>query len=384
KGKKTQLKTKKLQKDEDKKVKDNGNEDKNQKTLDSFRKRPMKEAMRTDPTKYDEEMYELIDENDLNLCGKRILRQAIEKPETAYKQINKLEKCQKMLEQTGDNTVNYTDPEARKSPNKEGIMQPGYNEQIMVDNKNGLIIAVDVTTAGNDNVQLKPMIQKTEETLSKSLDLTTEEIKEKLNGTNLLADNGYFNYEGIDFTENETEMTLYMPDKRKASKDKDKLRRPSQRQQKTRGYGKYNMTWDEENKCYICPEGEKLEMKNIYHKEYKDVIVYYATACANCPARNKCLTENMTTKVITDYASEPTEKLRYRMETDKAKEEYKKRMPHSESKFAHNKHNLNYRQYHVIGQEKALTQQLLMATAQNIIKIHNIEQQQIKQNQIQI
>jgi len=65
-----------------------------------------------------------------------------------------------MLEKTGDNTVNYTDPEARKSPNKEGVMQPGYNEQIMVDNKNGLIIAVDVTTEGNDNKQLKPMIEK--------------------------------------------------------------------------------------------------------------------------------------------------------------------------------------------------------------------------------
>ena len=56
KGKKKQLKTKKLQKEEDKKGKDKGKEDKNQKSLDSFRKRPMKEAMRTDPTKYDDEM----------------------------------------------------------------------------------------------------------------------------------------------------------------------------------------------------------------------------------------------------------------------------------------------------------------------------------------
>lgn len=35
---------------------------------------------------------------------KELLRQAIEKPETAYKQINKLENCQEMLEKTGDNT----------------------------------------------------------------------------------------------------------------------------------------------------------------------------------------------------------------------------------------------------------------------------------------
>ena len=79
-------------------------------------------------------MYELIDDNDLNFCGKQILKQAIEHPETAHKQLRKLEKCQEELIKSGKNTVNYTDPEARKSPNKEGITQTGYNEQIVVDN----------------------------------------------------------------------------------------------------------------------------------------------------------------------------------------------------------------------------------------------------------
>ena len=75
----------------------------------------------------------------------------------------------------------------------------------------------------------------------------------------------------------------------------------------------------------------------------------------------------------------------YHMETDKAKEEYKKIACPILNQNSHTtKHNLNYRQYNVIGQEKALTQQLPMATAQNIIKIHNIEQQQIIENQNKI
>ena len=65
---------------------------------------------------------------------KEYYRQAIEHPETAYKQVEKLEKCQEMIEKTGDNTVNYSNPEARKSPNKERVTQTGYNEQIAVDN----------------------------------------------------------------------------------------------------------------------------------------------------------------------------------------------------------------------------------------------------------
>ena len=48
----------------------------------------------------------------------KILKQIIEHPETAYKQIKKLEKK--------NTTINYTDPEARKSPNKEGKTQTGY------------------------------------------------------------------------------------------------------------------------------------------------------------------------------------------------------------------------------------------------------------------
>ena len=35
-------------------------------------------------------LYELIDDNDLNFCGKQILKQTIERPETTYKQVQKL------------------------------------------------------------------------------------------------------------------------------------------------------------------------------------------------------------------------------------------------------------------------------------------------------
>lgn len=66
--------------------------DKEQQTLDTYRNKPMKNSIEHDKTKFDEEMYELIDKNDLNFCGKQILKQAIEHPETTYKQVQKLEK----------------------------------------------------------------------------------------------------------------------------------------------------------------------------------------------------------------------------------------------------------------------------------------------------
>ena len=47
---------------------------------------------------------------------------------TAYKQIEKLEKNAKKKQKKKNTTINYTDPEARKSPNKKGKTQTGYNE----------------------------------------------------------------------------------------------------------------------------------------------------------------------------------------------------------------------------------------------------------------
>ena len=72
------------------------------------------------------------------------------------------------------------------------------------------------------------------------------------------------------------------------------------------------------------------------------------------------------------------------MHTPEAQEKYKDRMPNVEPRFAYNKYTLKYRQYHVKGQKSAITQQLLMATAQNMIKIYNIEQNILKENTISI
>jgi hypothetical protein len=92
----------------------------------------------------------------------------------------------------------------------------------------------------------------------------------------------------------------------------------------------------------------------------------------------------MTGKVLTDYTSQAKELLAYKFETPHGQKQYKKRMPMVEPRFAYNKYTLKYRQYHVKGQKSAITQQLLMATAQNMIKIHNIEQNILQENTISI
>jgi len=357
--------------------------DKQQQTLDNFRKKPMKNSMKHDESKFDEEMYELIDDNDLNFCGKQILRQAIEHPETAYKQVQKLEKCKKELIKSGKNTVNYTDPEARKSPNKEGIMQTGYNEQIVVDNKNGLILAVDVTTDANDQKQLIPMINQTQNNIQEALNLTNNETEEIMHNIDILADNGYYTNKNVHEIYEERKYNIIIPNREQASKQKDYLRRNSQRKQnnnKKDGFSKHNMIHDEENYCYICPENKILPVKQVYPGKYNDRIIYYSHECSKCQSKDICLTNKMTGKIITDYTNNAKELLAHKFETPQGQKQYKKRMAMVEPRFAYNKHTLNYRQYHLIGLNNVKMQQTLMATAQNIVKIHNLELKEKRNN----
>ena len=47
-----------------------------------------------------------------------------------------------------------------------------------------------------------------------------------------------------------------------------------------------------------------------------------------------------------------------------------------EPRFTYNKHNLKHRQYHVTRLENTKTQQTIIATSQNIIKMYNIKLKQ--------
>ncbi|WP_323735622.1 hypothetical protein PXD04_06915 [Methanosphaera sp. ISO3-F5] len=69
-----------------------------------------------------------------------------------------------------------------------------------------------------------------------------------------------------------------MPNKEQTEKQKDCLRRNSQRKTNTNkkdGYRKHNMIKDEENYAYSCPENKILDVKQIYPGKYTDRILDY-------------------------------------------------------------------------------------------------------------
>jgi len=122
-------------------------------------------------------------------------------------------------------------------------MQTGYNEQIVVDNKNGLIIAVDVTTEANDQKQLIPMINQTQTNLQNALNITNEETEQIMQNLDILADNGYYTNQTVHDIYEEEKYSILMPNREQAGKQKDCIRLHSQRKTYTNkedGYSKHN------------------------------------------------------------------------------------------------------------------------------------------------
>lgn len=233
-------------------------------------------------------------------------------------------------------------------------MQTGYNEQIVVDNKNGLILAVNVTQDGNDQNQLIPMIKETQENLQEALNLTSQETDQLMHNMDILADNGYYKDEVVHKNYYEEQYSVIMPNKEQASHQKDMLRRKSQRKENNNNTGefsKHNVIKDETNYSYIYPENKILPVQQVYPGKYNDRIIYYTHECSKCPSKNICLTNKMTGKIITDYTSEPKELLAAKFETPKGQKQYKQKMPMVKPRFAYNKYTPKYRQYHLIGQK---------------------------------
>ena len=58
-----------------------------------------------------------------------------------------------------------------------------------------------MTTDGNDQKQLMPMIEKAEQNLQKALNMTPEQFQEIYPDIDVLVDYGYFNYDQVEKAE---------------------------------------------------------------------------------------------------------------------------------------------------------------------------------------
>jgi len=76
--------------------------------------------------------------------------------------LKKLQEAKEVLKREKLEKVNVTEPDSRLMKDSRGVIQPSYNGQIAVDDKERVIVAADVSQNATDHAEFKPMVEQVE------------------------------------------------------------------------------------------------------------------------------------------------------------------------------------------------------------------------------
>ena len=178
----------------------------------------------------------------------------------------KYEDLLEKIEESQENQVSTTDPDARLMDNKKGGLDVAYNIQATVDEKNGLVIDQYVTNAPTDQGELSNAAARAQKILS-AKELT------------VLADKGYYNGEDLDkcFAAGVTPVV---------ARQKPPVRKGM--------YSIDEFIYNEETDSFICPQGK--ELVRISGDEAQTTVYANKSACKSCPYKSQCFKQSNRTK----------------------------------------------------------------------------------------
>ena len=248
------------------------------------------------------------------------VKQAIEKREAIVAAIKEIQEI-KESDKTGkkEPKINPLEKKARFMKHSGGRIRLSYNCQAAVDEKEGVIVAADITSEANDKRQMLPMLEKVEETVEKK--------PEKA-----VMDAGYYS--------------------------KDNLERAEKM----------------ETDCYVTTRKweEEVKEKGNHGKEETKVIVGSSTNSALQKGIGIANGDRVTKGSETRANREPADAVRRmaaKLQTEEGKEIYRQRKKIAEPVFGQIKFNLGFRRFRLRGVDKAGGEWTLVCLVHNIKKI---------------
>jgi transposase len=244
--------------------------------------------------------------------------------------------------------LNAVDEDCIKVRGRQGT-HAGYNAQIAVDERHGLIVNSDVVNESNDRKQFSGQVRQANEVLGRKCNRAC-------------ADTGYANTGNLKEVVEE-DIEAIVPSQKQA------LHKPHEDDP----FGKNKFLYDKENNQYLCPEGKVL--KYSHYSEVKGHYLYRIkepSKCIRCKHYGKCIDNTSGRCVIRlkdEYVKEELEAL-YR--SDKGQVIYKKRKEKVELPFGHIKGNLKAGAFLLRGIKGVNAEMALLSTCFNISRMITI------------
>jgi transposase len=279
---------------------------------------------------------------------KRASREKRQRLEEALRELEQMQKARAESERD-QLRVSETDPQARVMKQAEGGFASSYNVQISTDAAAGIIVAVDVTQAGNDCDQLVNGIERVEANTGQ----TPEQV---------LVDGGYTmknsNIEamaerGIDLVgpvaENNSEASL-----------KQRGIQPE--------FYPDQFRYDETTDRFTCPADKRLKRIRRHQRDGRIEYSYQASAtdCQACPFQDRCCPKNSPRTVVRSEHSPAVKAFRAKMENPEAKQLYRTRAQIAEFPHAWIKEKLGLRRFRLRGQQKVRAEAVWACLTYNV------------------
>lgn len=292
---------------------------------------------------------EQIDAQEQNECS---LVQLKEQVHEKAKLVAKIRDVLNILDDSGKEHINSTDPDSVKAKNRQGT-HAAYNIQSTVDSKHGLIVCAEAVSQSNDYNQL-----------SRQVELAAEVIGRK--PLHVCADAGYADAE--DLKKISTEINIIVPSHKHAQQENGRC--------PVKPFDKERFVYDRQSDEYVCPEGKRLKFsyfpeagKKRYRADRADCQV-----CVNFgdPAAGKCTKSRdgrIISRLVLEEFKEQTEANYKHPENQKI---YKLRKEKVEHPFGHIKRNLGAGQFMLRGLPKVNAEASLLATCFNIARMITI------------
>jgi transposase len=280
-------------------------------------------------------------------------RERAKRVERALNEVEKIRRDKRDKPKKHTPKASTTDPDARMMKHNYGGILPSYNLQLSVDSEAKLIADVDVTNAANDSEQLLPAIQRLEQTFN-------------CTPCQVIADGDYTNYQSVAAVA-ELEIDYYSSWKQISEKTSFGWRGLSE------AFYPANFHFDSERDIYVCPMGQTLVYRTtVNHPNGTKSRLYRAavTDCATCPHHNQCCPRSLPKgqgRAISRLVVPETATLfKEKMQTEEAKQIYRKRSEVAEFPNLWLKTKIGLKQFYLRGLAKVATEAKWAALAYNI------------------
>lgn len=271
----------------------------------------------------------------------------------------KLQSAQEELKSTKKEKINLTDNDAQFQGGK-GKKIPGYRGEIIVDNKEQVIVACDVTNEQNDTNQAIPLTEQALHNLE-----IEKEHSEPENKIKISADSNFSSGDNLQYFENKDNIDAYIPDVEYQAQQRGKQCHKSQ-------FAKEFFKYNPQENCFICPEGKKLPYVGQRKKRREHwVSLYQCHDCKKCRHFGICTKSPKGRHIYVSGYEQLISNMRQKLSTLEGKLIYAKRKIIVEPVLGNLKQNLQFREFLLRRFKKVKGEFSLIATAHNLLKIAN-------------